>query len=106
MFSAAPARASLVETASRMGLPFLSWLLAAMVTGPSATEWASFARVFPVQGAMTSRSSSPLGPMGSTSSRVVKGGTPHIEPARAIKSLARPNRLSVEAEAAEKMGVT
>ena len=28
-----------------------------------------------------------------------------MEPARAIKSLASPNRLSVEAEAAEKMGV-
>ena len=66
MFSAAPASASLVDTAITTGRPLRRWLFAAIVTGPSAMEFASFAYVFPVQGAMTSTSSSFFGPMGST----------------------------------------
>ena len=67
MFSAAPPKASLVDTAMMTGRPFRRWLFAAMVTGPSAMLWASFAMVLPVQGAMINASNSFLGPIGSTS---------------------------------------
>ena len=66
MFAAFPASASLVETARMMGASFRRWALAARVTGVSAMPFASFAIVFPVQGAMTSASSNALGPIGST----------------------------------------
>ena len=46
--------------------PLRRWLFAAMVTGVSAMEWASFARVFPVQGAIIKMSSHFFGPIGST----------------------------------------
>ena len=106
MFSAAPARASLVEPAKSTGRALRRWLFAAMVTGPSAMEWESFARVFPVHGAIISRSSSFLGPMGSTSSKVVRAFLSQMLSALARKSFACPNRLSVAAEASEKMGMT
>lgn len=58
---------SLVEGASRMGRQLRRWALAARVTVVSAMPQASLPRVLPVQGAMISRSSRPLGPMGSAS---------------------------------------
>ena len=70
MFSPAPANASLVDTAIMTGLPLRRWLFAAIVTGPSAILCASFAKVFPVHGAIISASSNFFGPMGSTCSMV------------------------------------
>ena len=48
-----------------MGRQLRRWALAARVTVVSAMPQASLPRVLPVQGAMISRSSRPLGPMGS-----------------------------------------
>ena len=95
MFSAAPARPSLVETANRIGLPFRRWLFAAIVTGLSAMEWASFARVFPVQGAITRISNSFFGPMGSAWQMGQMGSRPQIWVALTKCSFAVPNRLSM-----------
>ena len=95
MFSAAPANASLVEMAMMTGRPLRRWLFAAMVTGPSAMEWASLANVFPVQGAIISASSRRFGPMGSTCASVCSGWMPQIRSVLAICSAAAPNRLSV-----------
>jgi hypothetical protein len=53
-----------------------------MVTGESAMLWASFARVLPVQGAITSASSSFFGPMGSAWAMVRMGAVPQISSAR------------------------
>ena len=66
MFSAAPERASLVDTATITGRPFRRWLLAAIVTGVSAILCDSFASVLPVQGAIIKASSAFFGPKGST----------------------------------------
>ena len=65
-----------------------------MVTGVSAMEWASFARVFPVQGAMMRMSNSFFGPTGSTWARVCSGGVPQMVSAMTICSRAVPKRLS------------
>ena len=64
------------ETATMTGRPFRRWDFAAMVTGVSAMELLSFARVLPVQGAMTSASRSFFGPMGSASAMEQMGSTP------------------------------
>ena len=48
--------------------------------------WASFASVFPVQGAMIRASRSLLGPMGSTSAMDSSGCLPQISAARAEKA--------------------
>ena len=66
-----------------------------MVTGVSAMPWESFARVLPVQGAMTSASKSFFGPMGSTAAMVQSGSRPHISLSRKIYDSALPNRLSI-----------
>ena len=84
MFSAAPARASLVDTAIRMGLPLRKWLFAAMVTGVSAILWASLLKVLPVQGAMIKASNSFLGPIGTTSAMVHSGVLPQISVRRCM----------------------
>ena len=104
MFSAAPARASLVDIATITGRAFRRWLFAAMVTGVSAMECASFARVFPVHGAMISASSSFFGPMGSTASMLHSGLLPQISSAVCRCSGARPNRLLIDADEKEKEG--
>ena len=95
MFSAAPAKASLVDTAISTGRPLRRWLLAAIVTGVSAMLWASLASVFPVQGAMTSASKSFFGPIGSTSSMVCSGSVPQISEARRMWLWAVPKRLQL-----------
>ena len=65
MFLAAFASASLVDGAIIKGLAFLRCAFAARVTQESVTPHASFARVFPVQGAIIKASRSFFGPMGS-----------------------------------------
>ena len=69
-------------------------------------EWASFARVFPVQGAITKASKSFFGPMGSTCSIVLRGAVQQISPAQRICSRVLPKRLSMVLAEKEKMGVT
>ena len=95
-----------MDTATTMGRALRRWLLAAMVTGVSAMLWESFARVFPVQGAMTRASSSFLGPMGSAWAMVVRGARPQISSAFARNSSGVPKRLETLSTAWEKMGIT
>ena len=106
MFSAAPADASLVETATRIGRPLRKWLLAAIVIGVSAMLCASFANVFPVQGAIIRASSSFLGPIGSTAAMLHSGDLPQIAVAFCICDSAVPKRLSILPVAPEKIGIT
>ena len=87
------------------GPPFRRWLFAAMVTGVSAIECASLARVFPVQGAIISASSSFFGPIGSVPSNVRSGERPQISRMRSRCSSAVPNRLSMDADAKDRMGI-
>ena len=81
MFSAEPESPSLVEKARTRGLPLRRWALAAMVTQLSVMPWASFARVLPVQGAITSASSGSLGPRGSASDHGQDATAPKPKPA-------------------------
>lgn len=71
MLVAETAKPSLVEGAMRMGLPFLRCAFAPRVMGVSAMPLANLPKVFPVHGAMTSRSRIFLGPMGSAAAMVL-----------------------------------
>ena len=82
------------------------WALAAMVTAVSVMPEASFPRVFPVQGAMTSTSSSFRGPMGSASWTEDMGLCPVSLSTVERKASAVPKRVSVVRQASETMGST
>lgn len=84
-------RASLVDKDSTSGRLLRKWDFAAIRTGVSEIPFASFDKVFPVQGAMTRISISPLGPMGSASGIVVIGSLPVRLFARSRKELLVPN---------------
>ena len=105
-FRAEAASPSLVEGASRMGRQLRRWALAARVTVVSAMPQASLPRVLPVQGAMISRSSRPLGPMGSASFWVAITRWSQMRSISRIRSWAVPNRVSVSATTSETMGMT
>ena len=97
MFSAEPESPSLVEKAITRGLPFRRWALAAMATALSVMPWASFARVQPVQGAMSSASIGSRGPRGSASAMLATTGLPARVSRRRRFSSAEPKRVSVPA---------
>ena len=82
------------------------WALAAMVTAVSVMPQASLPSVFPVQGAMMSRSSSFLGPMGSASRMEEMTRRSQIRSISRISSWAGPKRVSVAAVHSETMGIT
>ena len=104
MFSAEPESPSFVDMAIIRGLPFLRCAFAAMVTALSVTPWASFARVLPVQGAMSSACIGSAGPSGSASAMVVTTSFPVKSISRRICSAAVPKRLSVSAAVSLMMG--
>ena len=106
MFSAEPESPSLVEKAITSGLPFLRCALAAMVTALSVTPRASFARVFPVQGAMSRASIGADGPSGSASAMVVTTRFPVSSMSLRMCSAARPKRVSVSAAVSLMMGTS
>ena len=97
MFSAEPESPSFVEKAITSGRPFRRCAFAAIVTAVSVTPFASFARVFPVHGAMTIASIGSRGPSGSASAMVVTTCRPVICISRLMFSEAAPKRLSVSA---------
>ena len=68
--------ASLVDKEITRGFSLRRWAFAAISTGVSVMPFASFARVFPVQGAIRRISRYPLGPMGSAASMVRMGSRP------------------------------
>ena len=72
----------------------------------SVMALASFARVFPVQGATTKQSSNPCGPMGSTSTKLSKGLWPVISSNRADQSSGLPKRVVMLATEGDHIGVT
>ena len=84
-------RASLVDKESTRGRLLRRWDLAAISTGVSEMPFASLDNVFPVQGAMTRISISPLGPMGSAPGMVVIGSLPVMAFARSRKEALVPN---------------
>ena len=106
MLFALAARPSLVDTARTTGRALRRWALQARVTGVSAIPAASFASVLPVQGAITSRSSSFFGPIGSTWEIVSQTGRRQIASIRVRKSAAAPKRLSMLAAAPDRIGWT
>ena len=69
-FFALPDNASLLDIAISTGRSLRKCALTASDTALSETPFAIFARVFPVQGATTSKSSNFFGPNGSTSASV------------------------------------
>ena len=89
-------RPSLVEIAIIRGLPFLICAFAAIVTEESHIPQASFAAVFPVQGAMISASRSFFGPIGSASEIVLIIFLLQMLSILSVKSFAFPKRVSVE----------
>ena len=95
-----------MDSAIISGLPFLRCALAAMVTALSVMPWASFARVLPVHGAMSSASSGSAGPSGSASAIVVITPRPHSAARRLIFSAAVPKRVSVSAAVSLIMGIS
>ena len=97
MFSAEPDRPSFVEKAITSGRPFLRCALAAIVTAESVIPCASFARVLPVQGAISSASMGRAGPSGSASAIVVTTGSPVSSMRRRRFVTAVPKRVSVSA---------
>ena len=97
---------SLVEGAMSTGRPLRRWALAAMVTLVSVMPPASFPRVFPVHGAMISRSSSFWGPMGSASLMVEITRWSQMRIISRIRSWAFPNRVSSSAVNSDTMGIT
>ena len=97
---------SLVEGAMSTGRPLRKWALAAMVTLVSVIPLASFPRVFPVQGAIISRSSSFWGPMGSASLMVEMTRWSQMRIISRIRSWASPNRVSAAAVYSDTMGIT
>ncbi len=80
------------------------WDFAAISTGVSEMPFASLERVFPVQGAMTKISTSPLGPMGSAAGIEVIGIWPVRFFARSRKEALVPNLESREEAFREKTG--
>ena len=96
----------MLDTATTTGLPLRRWDLTAMVTAVSAMPLASFAMVLPVAGAITSTSSSFLGPMGSTDGMSHRTSCPVRSSSRSSSSSDVPKRVSVKAEASEAMGIT
>ena len=88
------------------GLPFRRWALAAIVTAVSVMPAASLAMVFPVAGAITRTSSSPLGPMGSTDGMSQSTSCPVKSSNRSIRSSEVPKRVSVKAEISDAIGMT
>jgi hypothetical protein len=66
-----------------------------MVTEVSVMPQANFARVLPVQGATTTKSSSSFGPMGSACAMVWMISRPAVYSIRLQKSQALPKRVSV-----------
>ncbi len=87
---------SFVDMAIIKGRPFLRCAFAAIVTDVSHIPQASFAAVFPVHGAIISASRSFLGPMGSASEMVLIIFFLQIVSISEMKSVAFPNRVSVE----------
>ena len=106
MFSAEPLRPSLVEKAITRGFPLRRCALAAIVTLLSVIPRASFARVLPVQGAISSASSGSFGPRGSASAMLVTTGRPASASRRRRCSRAVPKRLSVCAAVSLMMGIS
>src|SRR5699024_572399 len=82
----------LEATATTTGLSLRRCALAAMVTAVSVMPQASFPMVFPVQGAITSTSSSFFGPMGSASLTLPITVCPVIFSTAEINSSAVPKR--------------
>ncbi len=66
--------------------------------------WASFARVLPVQGAISSASIGRAGPRGSASGIVVTTRFPVSSISFSICSTAVPKRLSVSAAVSDRIG--
>lgn len=87
--------ASLVAQHSTTGMPMRKADFTAMVTGVSVMPAAILERVFPVQGATASKSTRPLGPMGSAWTMVWSTGRPAIPSTRRTQSWALPKRVSV-----------
>ena len=106
MFLAVAPSASFVETAITTGRLLRRCALAASVTVVSVMPFAIFPRVFPVVGAIISKSSSFLGPIGSASGRVLIISFPVISVISSAKSLAEPNRVSVVNAVSDIMGTT
>lgn len=77
-----------------------------MVTVVSVMPAASLAMVLPVAGAMTSTSSSPFGPMGSTDGRSHSTSFPVRSSSFSNRSSEVPNRVSVNAAFSDAMGMT
>src|SRR5699024_4404163 len=96
----------LVATATTTGLSLRRCALAAMVTAVSVMPQASFPMVFPVQGAITSTSSSFFGPMGSASLTLPITVCPVISSTAELNSSAVPERGLVCRQIAETMGCT
>ena len=78
---------------------------AAIVTEVSVIPFASFPRVFPVQGSIKRTSKSAFGPMGSAPFMVVMGSFPQISVMRLIKSADFPKRVSIEEAPSDIIGV-
>ena len=106
IFCADAPRASFVATQSSTGLSTLRCDFAAIVTEVSVTPRLSFARVLPVQGAITSKSHIFFGPIGSVSTAVVSTLFPVISFARLTISLALPKRVSVDEALPDMIGIT
>lgn len=96
MFFALPDRPSFVDMAINAGREFLMCALYAIVTDVSVMPWAIFESVQPVHGAIISRSSSFLGPIGSASFTVFIISFPVMRFTVSHSSRALPKRVSVE----------
>ncbi len=77
-----------------------------MVTAVSVMPQASLPRVFPVQGQITSTSSSPLGPMGSALAMLSMTLLSQMRSISRRWSWALPKRVSMSTPDGETMGVT
>ena len=97
MFLSEPDSPSFVENATTTGLLFRRCAFAAIVTEESLIPCASFAIVFPVQGAIKSASIGRAGPKGSAETMSVTGGALHNSESLDKCSAAVPKRLSVSA---------
>ena len=106
MAGAEPDSPSLEATQTTTGRPLRWWALAAIVTLLSVMPAAILLSVLPVQGAMTNRSRSFLGPMGSASKTEEMTRRPQMRSISRIRSWAVPNRVSVTETISDTMGIT
>lgn len=106
MFFALAESASLVDIAISTGLEFLRCDLHAIVTGVSVIPRLSLASVFAVQGATTIMSNIFLGPIGSASSMVRIALRLQILSSQSTLSAAFPNRVFIDEELKDIIGVT